>query len=215
MEELTYTKIKKYLSELNELKEEELELKQLRQFAKKNRIPILDEFSSIFYAQLLQISKPRFLLEIGTAIGYSAILAAKNLPDYSKIYTIEKSTDNLRIATENLKKFDRSSKIELIAGDAKVLLPNLAQNFDFIFLDADKQDYLDLLPKIISKLNLGGILFVDNLLWKGEVADLEEKHRKSGVQIIRDFNLAFIKNEQLNSSILPLGDGLGLAIKIK
>lgn len=203
-----------YLFNLHNLKDRNNDLIQLRQFAQANKIPIIDEITADFYSQILQISKPKLLLEIGTAIGFSAILAAQCLSSDAQIITVEKSTDNIKLARENFAKFDIHSKIELLEGDAKQILPSLNRNFDFIFLDADKQDYLELLPLIIDNLQAGGILFVDNLLWKGEVADYSKKLRKAGVEILREFNIRFINHAKLNSTILPIGDGVGLAIKI-
>jgi len=203
-----------YLNKIFDLKILDEKFNILRNFAFENHIPILDKQSAAFYVQLLLIKNPKQFLEIGTAIGYSAILAAQALSDESKITTIEKSIDNIKLAKENLNKYDPSNKITLVEGEAKEILPNLAMKFDFIFLDADKHDYLLLLPMVLEKLQTGGILFCDNLLWKGEVALEDNKSSKIGIEIIRQFNLEFMNCSDLISSILPIGDGIGLGIKI-
>jgi len=212
MPEITNALQEKYLKSF--LVNRDYLLPNLSEIAEKNHIPIIDKLTASFYVQLLQIKKPKNLLEIGTAIGYSAILAAQVLSDESKITTIEKSRDNIKLAKENLNKYDPSNKITLVEGEAKEILPNLAMKFDFIFLDADKHDYLLLLPMVLEKLQTGGILFCDNLLWKGEVALEDNKSSKTGIEIIRQFNLEFMNCSDLISSILPIGDGIGLGIKI-
>ena len=105
-------------------------------------------------------------------------------------------------------------KINIIKGDALDIIPNLENNYDLIFLDADKEDYEKLFDYSLKKLNKGGVIFIDNLLWKGYAASEEvpEKYINS-TEAIRNFNKYFLENEQLFSTILPIGDGIGIGIK--
>ena len=184
-------------------------------FAKENNIPILEKISANFLEQLLIIYKPKIVLEIGTAIAYSSIRISKFLPSDGELDTIELSSHNIKLA-KNFILRSNESKINLIEGDALKIIPKLNAEYDFIFLDSDKKDYETLLKLSYEKLKTGGIILIDNLLWKGFTAseNVPENYKQS-TQIIRKFNYLFLNFPGLKSSILPIGDGLGLAIKIE
>ena len=189
-------------------------LAEMEEFAGIHRIPILNKSSALFLEQLVLTKKPKRFLEIGMAIGYSTIRTAKIVKDFGEIFTIEKSKDNIRIAERNIKKAGLDGKIKIYEGDAIEILENIGQTFDFIFLDADKEDYLKLFDLSLKVLEANGIILIDNLLWKGFTAskDIPDKYKKS-TELIRQFNAYFLANPLLKSSILPIGDGLGLGIK--
>ncbi len=203
------------LAYLNELRNEKDELiLELEAFAKTNNIPILNWNAAEFLEQLIIIHKPKKVLEIGTAIGYSTIRIAKNLAEHCKVDTIELSKDNIPIAKNNFIKSGYAERINLLNGNALDIMPQLKGKYNFIFLDVDKEDYEKLFYLSLNLLEKGGILFVDNLLWQGFAAsyDVPPKFIKS-TKNIRTFNKLFLNEISLKASILPIGDGIGLGIK--
>jgi len=189
-------------------------LSKMEFFAKKNNIPILDKLSSKFLEQLVYMYSPQKVLEIGTAIGYSTIRVAKLLQNESFIDTIELSNNNISIAKSFIKEAQQEKKIRILSGNAKDILPILSTKYDLIFLDADKEDYIELFNLSIKLLKKGGVYLVDNLLWKGYSAakNVPPKYEASANQI-RKFNDIFLNYAGLKSNILPIGDGLGLGIR--
>jgi caffeoyl-CoA O-methyltransferase len=189
---------------------------EMEEFAEENKIPILDWQSADFLEQLIQIHNPKRVLEIGTAIAYSSIRIARNLRKKGMLYTIELSKDNLERAKENIIKSGLEEKIKLIDGDALSVLPKLNKKFDFIFLDADKEDYTRLFDFAMILLKKNGVIFIDNLLWHGFAASphVPTDYKKS-TGYIREFNKIFMNQPNLKASIIPVGDGIGLGIKIK
>lgn len=189
---------------------------EMESFAMENRIPILDQHAARFLELQIKITKPKRVLEIGTAIGYSSIRIARNLANKAVLHTIEKSEDNIKLAEENFSKSGLAEKIVLYKGDALDLMPNLSGKYDFIFLDADKEDYKRLFDYSLMLLKKKGILFVDNLLWHGYTAAKRvPKKFKNSTKMIRDFNKVFMSQQNLQSTILTIGDGIGLAVKTK
>lgn len=213
MENILHSDQLNYLAELN--KHNDSLLSRMEKYAEENKIPILDKLSAIFLEQLIQIHNPKQFLEIGTAIGYSTIRVAKISQKETKIDTIELSKNSIELAKSFIEEAGQSEKIEILEGNALEIIPNLTKNYDFIFLDADKEDYLTLFEYAMKRLRVGGIILVDNLLWHGyaAVADVPDKYKKS-TEFIRKFNAQFLSNPNLNASLLPIGDGLGLGIKI-
>jgi len=188
----------------------------MEKFASKNDIPILEQKSAEFLEQLVYMYSPKSYLEIGTAIGYSTIRVAKIVPNEIKIDTIELSKINIKLCKSYLEEADLLNRVNVIEGNALEILPKLSTSYDFIFLDADKEDYMELFKLSLNILNYNGIILVDNLLWKGYVAseNVPEEYKKS-TEFIRKFNAEFLNHPKLKSTILPIGDGLGLGIKIK
>ena len=185
-----------YLASLRNEKEE-LTL-EMEKFAKEHKVPILNWNAAELLLFLIQSKRPKRVLEIGTAIGYSSILAAKVLRKKSVLHTIEKSRDNIKLAGEYIKRAQLSDKIKIIEGDALKIMPELKKKYDFIFLDADKQDYEKLFEHSIPLLKRSGIIFIDNLLWHGYVAsEIVPEREKAATQVIRDFNVKFLNNPNL------------------
>ncbi len=187
---------------------------EMENFAVENNIPILDWHAADLMEKLIKMHRPERVLEIGTAIGYTTIRIAKCLGKRSVIHTIEKSEDNIGIAKENFEKSGLGKKIKLIEGDALNIMPQLGKKYDFIFLDADKEDYKRLFDYSMILLRKCGVIVIDNLLWHGYSAAsrVPTKYSKS-TKHIRDFNKLFILQQNLDSMIIPIGDGLGLGIK--
>lgn len=214
MSGILYSSQLKYLKKFK--KEDDLLIVQMENYAKKNEIPILAWNSAVFLEQLIQISRPKHVLELGTAIAYSTIRIARNLGKNNIIDTIEKSKDNFKQATKNVKKSRLGKKINLLFGDALDIMPKLKNKYDFIFLDADKGDYNKLFNYSIILLKKDGILFVDNLLWHGYAAvSRVPPAQKILANNIREFNQIFTSHPNLNATILSIGDGIGLGVKLR
>ncbi len=202
----------KYLDKFK--REDDKLVLEMEEFARKNKVPILSWQSAEFLEILIKMNKPERVLEIGTAIAYSSIRIAKNLNENSILQTIEKSKDNISIARENIRKSGLGSKIEVLEGDALDIMPGLDTQYDFIFLDADKEDYMKLFNYSINLLKTNGVIFIDNLLWHGYAAvkDVPDNYRESAKHI-KEFNEMFISHKDLKSTIIPVGDGIGLGVK--
>lgn len=204
---------KKYLKEFKS--EKDPLILEMEEFAKENKIPILHWDSSAFMEQLIKIKEPAKVLEIGTAIGYSTIKIARNLKGKNSIDTIEISKENAKTAKVFIEKSGLENKINLIMGNALRVLPQIKKKYDFIFLDADKEDYKKLFHYSLVLLKKGGVMFVDNLLWHGYAASKHvPKNYKSSTRHIREFNKIFSSQVNLQTTILPIGDGIGLGIKL-
>lgn len=212
MDKILFPEQQNYLEKVR--KPENQLIKELEDYAQKNKIPILDWKAAELLEYLITIQKPKRVLEIGTAIAYSSIRIARNLPKKGILSTIELSKNNIALAKDNIKKAKLENRIDLIEGNAIDIIPGFKKKFDFIFLDADKEDYLKLFELSFDILKKDGILFVDNLLWHGHTAaaKVPPSYQKS-TEIIREFNKIFLSHQRLKSTILPIGDGIGLAIK--
>ena len=184
---------------------------ELRKYALKNNVPIMNSQTKELIVSILEIAKPKKILEIGTAIGYSSLIFEKYTG--ADITTIELDKDTAAIAKENFKKYNVN--VNLINDDAMKALRNIDQGFDFVFIDANKSRYLDYFKMTSKLLNNGGIIIADNVLFRGEVCndDIMEKRKNTLVKRLRNF-LAYITDlENFNTSVIPIGDGLTLSVR--
>ena len=212
MSNILKPKQEKYLSKF--LKEKDPLILEMEAFAKENNVPILSKDSAAFLELMIRVTNPKRVLELGTAIAYSSIRIARNIKKKGAVYTIEKSKDNYKVAKKNIAKSGLENKINLIFGNALEEMPKLDKKFDFIFLDADKIEYKKLFDYSIILLKRGGMIFIDNLLWHGFAASIKiPEDRKESTRIIREFNEIFSAQANLITTILPVGDGIGLGIK--
>lgn len=212
MSKILYPAQRKYLESYR--KKEDKLIVEMEEFAEKHHVPILDWHSAEFMENLIMTHKPDRVLEIGTAIAYTTIRIARCLEKNSVIHSIEKSNDNIKIALENIEKSGLDKKIKLLQGDALSIMPQIKKKYDFIFLDADKEDYKKLFDLSMLHLRKGGVIVVDNLLWHGYAASSTVPPKyKNSTKHIRDFNKIFILQKNLHSMIIPVGDGLGFGIK--
>ncbi len=177
--------------------------------------PIVQKSTEQLIVTLLKILKPRRVLEIGTAVGYSAILMADNLPKDSTIVTVERYKKHADIAIDNVFEAGYERKIRVIEGEAAQVLSWLDEGFDFVFLDAAKGQYIEFLPNIMRVLNNGGVILSDNILYKGMVEDDKKvEHRKiTIVKRLRMYLDEIMTNPNLTTSIIPIGDGVALSVK--
>ncbi len=188
---------------------------EMEQLAADKKIPILDWKSAELLEQILLLIKPKRVLEIGTAIAYSSIRIARKLKKKGYVDTIEKSLDNISLASEFIKKAGLENQINLIEGNAKEVMPLLDKKYDLIFIDADKEDYEKVFYYSLMLLKKGGVLFVDNLLWHGFPASSKvPPSYKNSTKYIREFNKLFMNQSALVTSIYPVGDGVGIGVRI-
>jgi len=190
-------------------------LEELEAYARENHVPISQPETLRFIKVLAAIHKSRKILEIGTAIGYFAIAAAGWTSDI-QITSIEKSEDTAKLAIENITTVDLNSQIDVMVGDAKDILPTIEdESFDLIFLDAAKGQYLQFLPHCIRILRTGGVLISDNVLFDGMVAtdELWKKRKCTIIRNLREYIKEIMDNDKLNTSLIPLGDGVAVSYK--
>lgn len=200
---------------LNDLLPERKRLEYMEKYAEENHVPIIQPEVTQFLKVLLKLKTPKNILEIGTAIGYSAIVMAENTPEETKIDTIERRQDMLELANENINKFQYSDKINTIYGEAGEILANLNKKYDFIFLDAAKGHYKEFFNECMRLIELGGIIICDNVLFKGMIAtdDLVVKRKKTIVKRLRMFLRDISDIEGYTTSIIPIGDGIALVYR--
>ncbi|WP_405100978.1 O-methyltransferase [Oceanobacillus sp. FSL H7-0719] len=190
---------------------------QLEETAKQDRVPIMDSIGIDYMLNLIKIHQPKRILEVGTAIGYSALRMLEANPA-AEIITIEKDEERYQQATENIKKLHKEEQITVLSGDALDILDKLTAEkevFDFIFIDAAKGKYQAFFESADQLLANGGLLITDNVLFRGYVAnpELAPKRYKSMVKKIRSYNEFLTTHPAYITSILPIGDGVMISYK--
>lgn len=186
--------------------------------ARSEGVPIVRKETAAFLRTLVVLKRPKEILEIGTAVGYSALRMCEALPGGVKITTIEKYEKYIGQAKENFRLAGRESDICLLEGDAAERLKTLAGPYDLIFLDAAKGQYLTFLPEILRLLPAGGVLISDNILQDGELIESRFAAPRRNRTIharMREFLYELKHNKTLETSLLPLGDGVSLSVRIR
>ncbi len=206
--------IEKYLAGLITYPETPLMI-DMRNMAKNEGFPILRPEVAAFLNVLVQIKKPASVLEIGTSIGYSGSVILRAMDSQGRLITIDSDEKVLESARNNFLKQGFEDRVILIPGDAKVILKNLDVFFDLIFVDGPKAQYLSYLPHCIRLLKSGGILICDNVLFKGMVANdnLVCRRKITIVKRMREFLSKLIDCPVLDTTIVPIGDGVSVSIK--
>ena len=197
------------------LPENELYLKKLELYAEENHVPIVEIEVAQLLKVLLKIHRPKNILEIGTAIGYSALIMASSTAENCKITTIERRLDMVDLAKNNINNTKYKNRIKVLYGEADEILPNLDEKYDFIFLDAAKGQYLQFFNHCMELLNAKGVIVSDNVLFKGMVAsdELVVRRKKTIVKRLRQY-LKYINHlEGYTSCIIPIGDGVALTYR--
>jgi caffeoyl-CoA O-methyltransferase len=159
---------------------------------------------------LSHLARPLFILEIGTFTGYSALCLAEGLRENGKLITIDPNEETNHFAKQFIERSALKNKIELMAGQAQTIIPGLKQNFDLVFIDADKRNYSLYFDLVIDKVNKDGLIIADNVLWSGKVLD-EEKD--TDTRFIHEFNEKVNKDPRVSHMLLPVRDGLMLMRK--
>ncbi len=195
------------------------ELGKLQQYAYEVDLPIIDKETASFISALLAIKQPKDVLEIGCAVGFSAMLMSDYLVEDGKITTIDRYPKMIEQAKENFAKYNKQDKIQLIEGDALDILENLVKEnkqYDVIFLDAGKGQYINMLPNITKLLRKDGLLIADDLFQNGNIVkdiQLIEKRQRTIHRRMNEFLKTVTDSEQYTSSIIPIADGVLIAVK--
>ncbi|HYU31917.1 MAG TPA: O-methyltransferase [Thermoanaerobaculia bacterium] len=189
-------------------------LREMEEHARRESVPISDPEIGLLLTILARSLDARRILEIGTAIGYGALCLARGA-SAAQIVTLELDPRRIEQARGYLERGGVAGRVEIVQGAALEVLPRLEGPFDLAFIDAVKQEYRRYLDLLLPKLRVGGLILVDNLLWAGHVAAPPEDEEDEEADALRAFNGYLMMHPQLQSVVLPVGDGLGVATKTK
>lgn len=192
-------------------------LDELEQEAKRDYVPIIRKDMQNLLRFLLRLKRPLKILEVGTAVGFSALLMAENTSEECQITTIENYEKRIPIAKENFKRDNMEHRITLLEGDATEILKELEGSYDFIFMDAAKGQYLNFLPDLLRLLAEDGMLVSDNVLQDGDLMESRYAVTRRNRTIhsrMRDYLYELKNNPMLETVILPVGDGVTVSIKV-
>ena len=200
---------------MEEIKLNTIALKKIKQKALEEHIPIIMDETLEIIEKYLSNNKPNRILEIGTAVGYSAICFTEFLAENGIIDTIEREKERVKEARINIQLAEVEDKIHIYEGDAVEILPTLNNQYDVVFIDAAKGKYPFFLKEALRMINKGGIIFADNILYKGYVMSDYNKHKqRTAVRNLREYIKEVSENPNLETEILEVGDGLAVS-KIK
>ena len=194
--------------------EKEKILFNIKEEALKNHVPIIEDDSLEYIANILKEKKPNKILEIGTAVGYSAINFSKYLVgEGAKVLTIEIKEQMYEKALENISLMGLQDKIEVINADATKYLKNINEQFDVVFIDAAKGQYLVFLEEAIRLCKLGGIIIADNMLYRGRtLSDYNEHKHRTATNRLREYLVQMKEDKRLDSTLIKVGDGLAISV---
>ena len=193
-------------------------LETIEREARADDVPIIRREMQSFLKVLLLLKKPANILEVGTAVGFSALLMSEYIPAGSRITTIENYEKRIPVARNNFRRAGKENRITLIEGDAAEVLKTLEGSYDFIFMDAAKGQYIHFLPEIMRLLPPGGCLVSDNVMQDGDVIEsrfaVERRNRTIHARM-REYLYELKHHEKLETSVIPLGDGVAVSVKKK
>ena len=179
-------------------------------------VPIIRKEMGNLLKVLLLLKQPQKILEVGTAVGYSSILMSENMPENCRITTIENYKKRIPVAKNNFKRAGKEEVITLLEGDAMDILKELDGTYDFIFMDAAKGQYINFLPELLRLMPAGGLLISDNVLQEGDIVEsrygVTRRNRTIHTRM-REYIYTLTHAEQLETSIVPIGDGITLSVK--
>lgn len=191
-------------------------LEKIEEEALRDRVPIVRREMQSFLKMLLTLKRPMKILEVGTAVGFSALLFCEYGPKDCHVTTIEKYEKRIPIARENFKRAHREEQITFLTGDAADILPKLEGTYDLIFMDAAKGQYIHFFPEVMRLLSPGGILVSDNVLQDGDIIESHyavERRNRTIYKRMRDYLYQLMHDERLESAVLPLGDGVAVSVR--
>lgn len=187
------------------------ELQKIKEKALEEHIPIIMDDTLEVVDKILKELKPKKILEIGTAVGYSAMCFSEYLEEGGRIDTIERDQERVKQARENIVKVEVEENINILEGDAVEILPTLNEKYDMVFIDAAKGKYPFFLKEALRMLNENGIILADNILYKGYVMSDYNKHKqRTAVRNLREYIAEVTGNPNLETEILEVGDGLAI-----
>lgn len=185
--------------------------------ALENYVPIIRKEMQSFLKLLLAMQKPMRILEVGTAVGFSAILMAEYGPANCEIVTIENYDKRIPIARENFKRAGKESQISLLEGDAAEVLPTIEEPFDMIFMDAAKGQYINFMPEVLRLLKVNGVLVSDNVLQDGDIIEshyVVERRNRTIYKRMREYLYELTHCDNLVTAVMPIGDGITVSTRV-
>lgn len=191
-------------------------IEAIEQEALRDRVPIIRKEMQSFLKVLLMIKRPMRILEVGAAVGFSSILMSEYMPEGGHITTIENYDKRIPIARANFKRAGKEEQIDLIEGDVLEVMHGLEGPYDLIFVDAAKGQYIHYLPEVMRLLGTDGVLVSDNVLQEGDIIESRfavERRNRTIHSRMREYLYELKHHDQLQTSIIPLGDGVALSVK--
>lgn len=191
-------------------------IEAIEQEALRDRVPIIRKEMQSFLKVLLMIKRPMRILEVGAAVGFSSILMSEYMPEGGHITTIENYDKRIPIARANFKRAGKEEQIDLIEGDALEVMHGLEGPYDLIFVDAAKGQYIHYLPEVMRLLGTDGVLVSDNVLQEVDIIESRfavERRNRTIHSRMREYLYELKHHDQLQTSIIPLGDGVALSVK--
>lgn len=207
-------RITDYINSMN--REDADWLSQIEKKARKEDVPIIRKETKELLKTLIRMKQPKNVLEVGTAVGYSALYMKEYLPADGVITTIENYPPRIEAAQDNFEKWDPEKRITLLPGDAAQILKELTGPYDFIFMDAAKGQYIHFLPDIIRLLPRGAILLSDNVLQDGDIIESRYAIKRRNHTIhnrMREYLYVLKNSKEFTTSILPIGDGVACSVR--
>jgi len=213
MSGVTYDYMQQYLREL--IPSNVGILDELEKYSVENRVPIVQKETAKFLELMVTINKPKRILELGTAIGYSAILMNLTSGGCSEVTTIERDEKMIEIANANIEKYGLQSKITILKGDCLEILESIQDEYDMIFMDAGKGHYNHFLPHCLRLLKKDGVLIADNVLFRGMVASskLATRRKITIIKRMKSYLELVSNNDDLVTSVIPMGDGISVTAR--
>ena len=191
---------------------------ELEREAIKDHVPIIRREMQSFLKVLLQMQRPVNILEVGTAVGFSTLLFCEYAPEEARVTTIEKYEKRIPIAKENFRKAGKEEQILFLEGDATEILAKLEDTYDFIFMDAANGQYIHFLSDVMRLLKVGGILVSDNVLQDGDIIESHyavERRNRTIYKRMREYLYELKHDDRLMTSIIPIGDGATLSVRVQ
>jgi predicted O-methyltransferase YrrM len=189
---------------------------EMEEYAAAQRVPIADREVAKFLEITARAMNARRALEIGLAIGYSALHLAQAMPQDGLVVTIEPNEEMIRRTEDYLSRASLRERVRIERGRALEVMPRLKETFDLVYLDAVKEEYSAYLDLSLPMLRVGGVVIADNVLWGGQVAgEIRSPDQQASTEALRQFNQRFVQHPDLRAEILSVGDGLAYGVKIR
>ena len=191
-------------------------LNEIEKEAKADLVPVIRREMQSFLKVLLAIHRPLRVLEVGTAVGFSALLFCEYGPENMQVTTIEKYEKRIPIARENFRRAGRENQITLLEGDAADILNELQESYDLIFMDAAKGQYIHFLDDVLRLMKPGSVLVSDNVLQGGDIIESHyavERRNRTIYKRMREYLYELKHNDKLLTSVIPLGDGVTVSVR--
>ena len=213
MSNITYDYMEEYIRGL--IKDRSGKLKEIEEFARDNKVPIVQKETGKFLELMVTMKKPLRILELGTAVGFSSILMYEASGTNPEIITIERDSKMIELAKKNINKFNLQDKIKILEGDCLEILEKLDEPFDLIFMDAGKGHYNHFLPHCLRLLKDDGVIIADNVLFRGMVAsdELVKRRKITIVKRMRTYLEMVNDDDSLITSVIPMGDGIAVTTR--